>query len=148
MEAVTDLSNEVIKLTGKDVMNGLFPSMLKRLCDFDGFDVKTAYNISFISRKAEKFMSEMYQERAKLPVKYADKDEDGNIIFVEHNGMKVPSITGENEEKVQDEMNKLLDIDLEIRKRKLDVNELTEKGYKFTANDISVLEPLLCGLED
>lgn len=150
MDNVTQMptSSEVIMLKGRHVLNGMFPSILKRMCDFDGFDVKTAYNLSYISKKAEKFMSDMYKERAKLPVKYAEKDEEGNIKFVENRGMKIPEIKEENEDKVQEEMDALLDVEFEIRKRKLDVNVLTEKGYKFTANDISALEPMLCGLED
>ena len=58
---------------------------------------------------------------------------------------KVKSLT---KPKYKTDLGSVHEIEVEIRKKKLDVNVLSEAGFALSANDISVLEPLLCGLED
>lgn len=149
MGEVTQMATqETIKITGKDVLNPAMVSSFRKLCSFDGFNPKVAYNISYISRKVEKFMVDIREQRVKIVEKFAEKNEDGTIKYKKNGNASVPCIPDDKEDDLEKAMQELLEIDHEIRKRPLDVLALAGDGYKFTPNDISALEPLLCGLED
>lgn len=139
METVTNLNNEVIKLTGKDIDNKIFAAAIHRLCNHSFSDPKISYNLGYISKKIQSFTKDIMKEHGKLVEKYSDRDEDGKILM---------KFSDENQEKYAKDLESIHGIEHEIRKRKLDVNLLSQDGFKFTANDISALEPLLCGLED
>lgn len=145
MEAVTTISSEVIALKGSDIDNRLFNVTLNRLCQFQFTDPKLAYNIGFIAEKIKGFTKDIMKEHGKLLDKYAEKNEDETFVLDEHKNV---SVSPENQELYKTDLESVHAIDFEIRKRKLDVNVLSEAGFALSANDISVLEPLLCGLED
>lgn len=143
--SVTELSNEVIMLKGKDIDNRMFNAALNRLMQFQFTDPKLSYNLGYISKQIQAKTKDLMHEHGKLLDKYATKDENGKFVLDEK--MNV-SISDENQEKYKEDLKLIHEVDLEIRKRKLDVNVLSQQGFAFSANDISVLEPLLCGLED
>jgi len=145
MEAVTQLSNETIKLSGKDVDNRLFNMTFNRLCQHQFADPKLAYNIGYISKKVQSLTKDIMMEHGKLLDKYAEKDEAGQLKLDEN---KQVIVNEENQKLYKSDLDSIHEIDTEIRKRKLDVNVLSQQGFMLSANDISVLEPLLCGLED
>lgn len=145
MGEVQDLTaTEVIKLTAKDIDSKMFVAAINKLCAHS-FSPKLAYTIGYIRKKVDSFTGDVLKEHRKLVDKYADKDESGNLAQDGKGGLVFSEEAKKSYEKDLSEVHK---IDFEIRKRPLDVGLLSQEGFKFTPNDISVLEPLLCGLED
>jgi uncharacterized small protein (DUF1192 family) len=134
-------SNIVLK--GSDIDNKVFSLSMAKLCNHD-FSPKTAYNISYISKRIQTFTKELMREHAELVKKYVEKDEDGEFKRDEKGFV----FSDENKAKYMQDLKSVHEIEFEINKKKLDVNLLSQEGFRFNANDISALESLLCGLED
>lgn len=145
MEQVPNLNEQTIKLVGKDIDNRSFNMVFNKLCQHAFADPKIAYNISYIAKKVQSFTKDIMMEHGKLLDKYAQKDAEGNFDLDEHKNVQVPD---DKKNDYKKDLDSVHEIELEIRKKKLDVNVLSQNGFAFAANDISVLEPLLCGLED
>lgn len=145
MEQVPNLNEETIKLTGKDIDNRVFNMTFNRLCQHQFADPKLAYNIGFIAKKVQAFTKDIMMEHGKLLDKYAQKDDEGNFDLDDNKNVQVPD---DKKNDYKNDLDSVHEIEIEIRKKRLDVDVLSQNGFTFAANDISVLEPLLCGLED
>jgi hypothetical protein len=132
---------ETIKLTGKNIDSKVFAAALGKLCAFEWSNPKTSYNLSYINKKVQSFTKDILREHGKLVEKYAKKNEEGKIAHP-------LEFEEDNETKYITDLGEIHTIEHTINKRKLVVEDLASQGFKFSANDISALEPLLCGLED
>jgi len=115
------------------------------------FRPRVSYTISYIDKKIQSLTREAGEELQKLAKKYGELDDSGNLKpELNEKGMPVPGTFKLKEDVDREEFIKeqgeFMDIEHELNKRKLDVNSLED--VKLSANDISALEPMLCGLED
>ena len=109
MEAVTNLNEEVIKLTGKDVDSRLFNATFNRLCQFQFSNPKIAYNIGYIAEKVKSITKDIMMEHGKLLDKYAEKNAEGGMELDEKNNVK---ISDENKPKYKADLGSVHEIEI------------------------------------
>ena len=91
--------------------------------------IRTAYNLSKIFARAREEL-EFYQERFKeIVTQYGEKDENGNLIFLENENVSIPK---DKIEKCQKE----------IPDYSISLDSL--EAIKISLDEISVLLPFIC----
>ena len=128
-----------IVLTGKDIDSQAFAAAMQRLLSHPFSSPKLSYTLGYIGKKVQSFTKDIITEHSKLVQKYSEKDENGNPTM---------QFSEENKEAYSKALEEIHAITYEINKKPLDVDVINQEQFKFSANDISALEPLLCGLED
>lgn len=113
-----------------NIENELFPQKLP---------IRTAYNLSKIFARAREEL-EFYQKKLKeIITQYGEKDENGNLIFLEN---KSVSIQKDKVEECQKEITDLQNLELEIPDYSISLNSL--ETIKISLDEISVLLPFIC----
>ena len=101
--------------------------------------IRTAYNLSKIFARAREEL-EFYQERFKeIVIQYGEKDENGNLIFLENENVSIPK---DKMEKCQKEITDLQNLELEIPDYSISLDSL--EAIKISLDEISVLLPFIC----
>lgn len=95
----------------------------------------TAFKIARLVRELDKEMQTFNDERQKLFQKYAEKDENGELIVDENNLIKFPP---ENVQTINDELNALLETELEINADKLPLSAADQ--FELTPQDMMNIE--------
>lgn len=115
------------------------------------FDVKTAYTVSYIGEHIDRHVKQGRDIFGKIAKKHGLLDEKGNLTpEMDENDNPVPGTFQFRDDEAKEafvvEEKEFMAITHEIPKNRLDVALLD--GFKMTANDVSALAPLLCGLDD
>lgn len=101
--------------------------------------IRTAYNLSKIFARAREEL-EFYQEKFKeIITQYGEKDESGNLIFLENENI---SIQKDKIEECQKEITDLQNLELEIPDYSISLDSL--ESIKISLDEISVLLPFIC----
>lgn len=101
--------------------------------------IRTAYNLSKIFARAREEL-EFYQEKFKeIITQYGEKDEKGNLIFLENENI---SIQKDKIEECQKEITDLQNLELEIPNYSISLDSL--ETIKISLDEISVLLPFIC----
>ena len=101
--------------------------------------IRTAYNLSKIFARAREEL-EFYQEKFKeIIIQYGEKDENGNLIFLENENI---SIQKDKIEECQKEITDLQNLELEIPDYSISLDSL--EAIKISLDEISVLLPFIC----
>ena len=101
--------------------------------------IRTAYNLSKIFARAREEL-EFYQEKFKeIITQYGEKDESGNLIFLENENI---SIQKDKIEECQKEITDLQNLELEIPDYSISLGSL--EAIKISLDEISVLLPFIC----
>lgn len=97
-------------------------NVLTELANCKALSATAAYRIAKNIKLANTEIEIYEEQRMKLLEKYADKDEDGNPVSTEHDGMKEYQMSDENKKRLYVDINALLreDSDVEFKKIKLD----------------------------
>lgn len=101
--------------------------------------IRTAYNLSKIFTRAREEL-EFYQKKLKeIITQYGEKDENGNLIFLENESV---SIQKDKVEECQKEITDLQNLELEIPDYSISLDSL--EAVKISLDEISVLLPFIC----
>lgn len=113
----------LIEVKLREVINGV--DTMKYLMDVF-LNAKTAYKVAKLAQGMENELKLFSEAREKLVRKYANKDENDELIVDENNQI---TVAPENVENYQKELNELLETEVKFDVNKIGINELT--------NDIS-----------
>ena len=113
----------LIEVKLNDVINGV--ESMKYLMDIS-LPAKTAYKVAKLAQGMENELKLFSDAREKLVRKYANKDENNELIVDENNQITVAQ---DNIETYQKELSELLDTEVKFEVSKISIDELT--------NDIS-----------
>lgn len=101
--------------------------------------IRTAYNLSKIFARAREELK-FYQEKFKeIVIQYGEKDENGNLIFLENENVSIPK---DKIEECQKEITDLQNLELEIPDYSISLDSL--ETIKISLDEISVLLPFIC----
>lgn len=150
VESINKKSNDAIVVTNEHLNNPQFTSALRTMNSKE-LPIKAAYAIGCICSEVDKLIvknrnvfSAMAKKYAKLDEKgniEPEKDEKGNPIFG-----SLQFKDDESKEMFNKEVEDFSTIEHTVNQKKIDVGLL--HGVAMSGRDISVLEPLLCGLEN
>ena len=124
----------LIEVKLSEVINGI--DTMKYLMDVF-LSAKTAYKVAKLAQEMEKELKLFSDAREKLIRKYANKDENGELIVDENNQI---TVAPENVENYQKELNELLETEVKFEVNKIGINELTND---ISPNRIISLMPLI-----
>ena len=101
--------------------------------------IRTAYSLSKIFARAREEL-EFYQQKLKeIITQYGEKDENGNLIFLENENVSIPK---DKIEECQKEITDLQNLELEIPDYSISLDSL--EAIKISLDEISVLLPFIC----
>ena len=101
--------------------------------------IRTAYNLSKIFARAREEL-EFYQQKLKeIITQYGEKDENGNLIFLENENISIPK---DKIKECQKEITDLQNLELEIPNYSIPLDSL--EAIKISLDEISVLLPFIC----
>lgn len=101
--------------------------------------IRTAYNLSKIFARAREELK-FYQEKFKeIVIQYGEKDENGNLIFLENENVSIPK---DKIEECQKEITDLQNLELEIPDYSISLDSL--EAIKISLDEISILLPFIC----
>ena len=101
--------------------------------------IRTAYNLSKIFARAREELK-FYQEKFKeIVIQYGEKDENGNLIFLENENISIPK---DKIEECQKEITDLQNLELEIPDYSISLDSL--EAIKISLDEISILLPFIC----
>lgn len=149
---VVDLKKgENITITNRELNNHMLVPALAKL-NQSPVGVKLAYQISYITKHIDRHIKQGREIFLKLSDKYAEKDEQGNLVpdtTPEGNPIRGTFKFKDDESKdaFKKEEKEFFEMSHDIPKKKININEL-EGHVTLSAQDISALSPLLCGFED
>lgn len=87
------------------------------------FKIQTAYKISKIIAFCDKEASFYDTQLSKIIAEYAEKDSDGNIIYLDDQNIKVPP---DKTAEAQQKINELLEVEIDDKElKKLTMEELS-----------------------
>lgn len=109
-----------------DIMNS--QSTLSELNNCKGLSSVTAYRIAKNIKLVNEELKDYNEQRIKLLEELANKDEDDKPIINEENGMQEYELTDENKVKLQEEIDKLLDEEINIDIKKVSLEQLDRAG--------------------
>lgn len=99
---------------------------------------KTAWQVSKVLKLAEEEMQTFNDTRMEVLKKYAEKDENGELITDENNNCK---IIPEKISEFNDELTELLDNEIELNVNKINIEDLND--IDFTPAEINSLEAFI-----
>jgi len=148
---VVSLNPNKIKISNKELMDQLFFRAVVTLGQKE-LPIKTAYKFQKITKELEPLRVEAMQLTDKLKKQYLELDPSGALVpETNEEGNAIPGkykmLEGKSQEEFESEFKDLADIEHETNLNKVNISEL-EGHVAFSAQDISVLTPLLCGFED
>ena len=101
--------------------------------------IRTAYNLSKIFARAREELK-FYQEKFKeIVTQYGEKDEKGNLIFLDNENISIPK---DKIEECQKEITDLQNLELEIPDYSISLDSL--EAIKISLDEISILLPFIC----
>lgn len=103
-------------------------STLAELNNCKGLSSVTAYRIAKNIKVIDEELKVYNDQRVKLLEELANKDEEGKPIIKEENGMKEYDLSKENKVKLQEEIDKLLDEEVNIDIKKVSLEQLDRAG--------------------
>nr|DAN43548.1 MAG TPA: Protein of unknown function (DUF1617) [Caudoviricetes sp.] len=109
-----------------DILNS--QSTLAELNNCKGLSSVTAYRIAKNIKLVNEELKDYNEQRIKLLEELANKDEDDKPIINEENGMQEYELTDENKVKLQEEIDKLLDEEINIDIKKVSLEQLDRAG--------------------
>lgn len=118
-----------------DLLNSV--EILRKLSQQD-FKAKTAWQVARLLKAAEGEIQSFGDTRMNLIMKYAEKDENGELIKDENDNVK---LIPENVATFTTELNDLLETEVEINANKLTLEQLDDAD--FTPSEIAMLEPFV-----
>lgn len=124
----------MIKVKLIDLLNSA--SILQRLTAID-FKAKTSWQIYKLIAAAEKEMNAFQDTRMKVVQKYAEKDENGEMV-VKNDEYKIPDDQMEN---FTNEINELLMSEVELNASPIPLEDLDAANFKPT--EMIIMEPFL-----
>lgn len=99
---------------------------------------KTAWQVSKVLKLAEEEMQTFNDTRMEVLKKYAEKDENGELITDENNNCK---IIPEKISEFNDELTELLDNEIELNVNKINIDDLGD--IDFTPAEMNALEAFI-----
>lgn len=125
----------MITMTLGDIFNAV--PILREISEkeFPGF---VTFKIARIIREFDKEIQLFESGREKIAYKFGEKDENGNLVFLENGNIKVPE---ENILECNKELRELLDTEVEINAEKIHV-DIFEK-IEMTPSQALLLEPIV-----
>ena len=136
----------MIKLKNETIYDQMFSNSLSRIMNSNDLELKVGYDLTKIAKKCKnQFIDEVEGFRKKLVEKYADKDDEGKVIYIDIKGPipgnKRPQITDENKAKFEEDFKELMKIEFEIPVNPVLLSKLAPA--KPSPNEIMALEPIL-----
>lgn len=115
----------MLKLTWAELNAKPFIAAIMTLNSNSKLDNVTAYRVGRIVEVARKELSKAHAIEIAKATTLADKDEKGEIIYVDVPGGKRPQTSGENDKKLEAEMAEVFESHFaEVKVNKLDFNAL------------------------
>ena len=99
---------------------------------------RSAYTVAKLIKAADTEMTNFNDVRVDLVKKYAEKDENGELILDENQNIKVPP---ENIEKFNIELQELLKTTIEINANKISIDDLED--IQFTPTEMAQLDEFI-----
>ena len=99
---------------------------------------KTAWQVSKVLKLAEEEMQTFNDTRMEVLKKYAEKDENGELITDENNNCK---IMPDKISEFNDELTELLDNNIELNVNKINIEDLND--IDFTPAEMNSLEAFI-----
>ena len=128
----------MITITTQQAMD--FINNIDGLSDYE-MPLKGAYKINKIKKEVAG-ISEMFQERFNATIdKYAQRDDDGNVIYTDEEKTQVRIKDGEME-NCNAELETLLNEEVEINNYNLRIEDFGE-DFECTPRDLEAIEPFL-----
>lgn len=101
--------------------------------------IRTAYNLSKIFTRAREELEFYKQKLKEIITQYGEKDENGNLIFLENENV---SIQKDKVNECQKEILDLQNLEIEIPDYSISLDSL--EAVKISLDEISVLLPFIC----
>lgn len=127
----------MITVTNKELLNPGTVATLNKVVDTD-LPVKLSFKIIKIVESVNETLKIVNTARQKLVEKYAEKDDDGNIVPMENDGIKI------DEEKRDDFVSEFEEFNLienEIAGDKLDIDDLA--GINIKPKELAIIRWLI-----
>ncbi len=122
-----------------DILNS--QSTLAELNNCKGLSSVTAYRIAKNIKLVNEELKVYNDQRIKLLENLANKDEDGKPIIKEDDGMQEYDLSRENKIKLQEEVNKLLEEEINMDIKKVSLEQLDRAG--LSPAQLSTIEYML-----
>lgn len=122
-----------------DILNS--QSTLAELNNCKGLSSVTAYRIAKNIKLVNEELKVYNDQRIKLLENLANKDEDGKPIIKEDDGMQEYDLSRENKTKLQEEVNKLLEEEINMDIKKVSLEQLDGAG--LSPAQLSTIEYML-----
>lgn len=122
-----------------DILNS--QSTLAELNNCKGLSSVTAYRIAKNIKLVNEELKVYNDQRIKLLENLANKDEDGKPIIKEDDGMQEYDLSRENKIKLQEEVNKLLEEEINMDIKKVSLEQLDGAG--LSPAQLSTIEYML-----
>lgn len=122
-----------------DILNS--QSTLTELNNCKGLSSVTAYRIAKNIKLVNEELKVYNDQRIKLLENLANKDKDGKPIIKEDDGMQEYDLTDENKLKLQEEVNKLLEEEINMDIKKVSLEQLDGAG--LSPAQLSTIEYML-----
>lgn len=116
-------------------------STLAELNNCKGLSSVTAYRIAKNIKLVNEELKVYNDQRIKLLENLANKDEDGKPIIKAENGTQEYDLTDENKLKLQEEVNKLLEEEINMDIKKVSLEQLDGAG--LSPAQLSTIEYML-----
>jgi hypothetical protein len=98
--------------------------------------IKTAFLIKGIQKRIEEELIKYEEIRKELILRYAEKDEEGNLILVDDNA----TLEGDNRDNFLEELNDLIDVEIDVGS--FAIEDLGDK-IDLSVEDVEGLEGIL-----
>lgn len=98
--------------------------------------IKTVFLIKGIQKRIEEELIKYEEVRRELILRYAEKDEEGNLILVDDNA----TLEGDNRDNFLEELNNLIDVEIDVGS--FTVEDLGDK-IDLSVEDVEGLEGIL-----
>lgn len=122
-----------------DILNS--QSTLAELNNCKGLSSVTAYRIAKNIKLVNEELKVYNDQRIKLLENLANKDKDGKPIIKAENGTQEYDLTDENKLKLQEEVNKLLEEEINMDIKKVSLEQLDGAG--LSPAQLSTIEYML-----
>ena len=148
-ENVVEITEGQIALKNSDLNNFAFQQALSNLKKLP-LGTRAAYKVSYIAKHVDRHVKQGREVFQTIAKKFAKLDEAGNLIpEKDANENPIPGSflfkDDEAKEAFHKEQEEFMNTEHIIPKHKISVDELGDS--KFSANDISALEPLFSDLD-
>lgn len=133
----------MITLTYETLNNGRFVKTLRKLSTLHGLDQRTAFRIGKIHQAVEKELKLAQNQFSRVIEKYAERDENGEMVPRKEGDREVPGsyvIPEDKTEAFEKEFDEYLKNEFVIQQFRVGLSDL--KPVSLTAADLMALEPI------